>query len=151
MRRLIYYSLGKNSLSKCGQAMAKTTRSHVYFTGSYWRQSSAGICLMDYVILINWTCPFPISNFRGVCCHYSFLFHFDWNVCMQTVQTLIRSDLDLQCLPRFPKRDTRLIRSIYFAGCGLRAAGHFLFPLSDFDFGTSLVCSFIVLKANMGK
>ena len=26
-----------------------------------------------------------------------------------------------------------------------RAAGHFLFPLPGFDFGTSLICSFIVL------
>ena len=30
------------------------------------------------------------------------------------------------------------------AGCGERAAGHFLFCLPGFDFGTSLICSFIV-------
>ena len=28
--------------------------------------------------------------------------------------------------------------SSYFAGRGERAAGHFLFPLPDFDFGTSV-------------
>ena len=31
------------------------------------------------------------------------------------------------------------------AGCGVRAAGHFLCSLPDFDFGTSSICSFIVL------
>ena len=31
------------------------------------------------------------------------------------------------------------------AGGGVLAAGHFLFPVSGFDFGTTFICSFIVL------
>ena len=39
-------------------------------------------------------------------------------------------------------------RSSYCTGRGLRAAGHVLFPLPGFDFGTSWICSFIVLTYN---
>ena len=40
---------------------------------------------------------------------------------------------------------TKIVRNIYFAGRGVRAASHFPYTLTGFDYGTSLISSVIVL------
>ena len=37
------------------------------------------------------------------------------------------------------------MRSSYFAGCRVRAAGYFPYTLAGFDYGTSLIPSVIIL------
>ena len=54
------------------------------------------ICLIDFPILINWTSPFQFKGCQVHFCHVESI--FSRHSCKQTVKTLIRRDLGLQCL-----------------------------------------------------